>query len=113
MAHTCLKAAQELEADGIHAEVLDLRTLAPLDIEAILGTAEKTGRVLIAHEAPNTGSWAAEISALIHERALLKLQAPVRRVGSWDIRMPLFRLEKYYIPDSDRIIAAAKQTLSF
>ena len=113
MTHTCLKAADSLNDEGISAEVLDLRTLTPLDLDAILGTAEKTGRVVIAHEAPNTGSWAAEISSLICERAMLKLQAPVKRVGSWDIRMPLFRLEKYYIPDADRVIAAAKETLSF
>ncbi len=113
MLPTCLQAAKSLEQEGISAEVLDLRTLAPLDIEAVLATAEKTGRVVIAHEAPNTGSWAAEISALVSERALLKLQAPVRRVGGWDIRMPLFRLERYYVPDAQRVIRAAKQTLSF
>ena len=113
MVHTCLKAADLLQEEGISAEILDLRTLAPLDLEAILAAAEKTGRVVIAHEAPNTGSWAAEISSLIHERAMLKLQAPVKRVGSWDIRMPLFRLEKYYIPDARRVVLAAKQTLSY
>ena len=114
MVHTCLKAAARLkEEDGVSAEILDLRTLAPLDLEAILATAEKTGRVVVAHEAPNSGSWAAEISSLIHERAMLKLQAPVKRVGSWDIRMPLFRLEKYYIPDQDRVVKAVKETLAY
>ncbi len=113
MVHTCLKAAERLEAEGISAEILDLRTLSPLDIEAVLATAEKTGRVVIAHEAPNTGSWAAEISSLIHERSILKLHAPVARVGGWDIRMPLFRLEKYYVPDADRVVMAAKKTLSY
>ena len=114
MVHTALKASAQLEKeDRISAEVLDLRTLTPLDIEAVLATAIKTGRVVIAHEAPNTGSWAAEISSLIHERAMLKLQAPVMRVGAWDIRMPLFRLEKYYIPDTDSIVPAVKKSLSF
>lgn len=113
MTHTCLKAAEQLALEGLEAEVLDLRTLTPLDIEAVTAAAEKTGRVLIAHEAPNTGSWAAEISALIHERCLLKLQAPVKRVGSWDIRMPLFRLEKFYIPDADRVLMAARELLSY
>lgn len=113
MVHTCQRAAAQLESAGISAEILDLRTLSPLDLPAILGTAEKTGRVVIAHEAPNSGSWAAEISSLIHERSLLKLQAPVKRVGSWDIRMPLFRLEKYYIPDADRVVKAVKETLSY
>ncbi|HVE13980.1 MAG TPA: alpha-ketoacid dehydrogenase subunit beta [Elusimicrobiota bacterium] len=113
MVHTCLAAAEKLDADGISAEVLDLRTLSPLDLPAILASVEKTGRALIAHEAPNTGSWAAEISSLIHERAMLKLQAPVQRVGSWDIRQPLFKLERYYIPDADRVVNAAKKVLSF
>ncbi len=113
MVHTCLKAADALKEEGVDAEVLDLRALAPLDLPAILESAAKTGRVLIAHEAPNTGSWAAEISSLIHERALLKLQAPVRRVGGWDIRMPLFKLERYYVPDADRVVKAAKETLEY
>lgn len=114
MVHTALKAAARMEAeDGISVEVLDLRTLTPLDIDAVIGTAEKTGRVVVAHEAPNTGSWAAEISALIHERAMLKLQAPVQRVGAWDIRMPLFRLEKYFVPDTDWIVRAVKKTMAF
>ena len=113
MVHTCLEAAQRLEDEGRSVEVLDLRTLAPLDVEALLASVGKTGRCVIAHEAPNTGSWAAEIAALIGERALLKLQAPVKRVGGWDIRMPLFRLEKYYIPDAGRVLDAARETLAF
>ena len=113
MVRTCLEAAETLAAEGKSAEVLDLRTLAPLDLDAILASAEKTGRVVIAHEAPNTGSWAAEIAALIGERGLLKLQAPIKRVGGWDIRMPLFRLEKYYIPDADRVLMAAREVLAF
>ncbi|MBI3552828.1 MAG: alpha-ketoacid dehydrogenase subunit beta [Elusimicrobia bacterium] len=110
MVQTCLAAA---EKSGRSIEVLDLRTLTPLDLDALLASVEKTGRAVIAHEAPNTGSWAAEIAALISERALLKLQAPVKRVGGWDIRMPLFRLEKYYIPDADRVGMAIAQTLAF
>ena len=113
MVATCLKAARALSAEGVSVEVLDLRTLSPLDLEGILQSVSKTGRVLIAHEAPNAGSWAAEISALISERALVKLKAPVRRIGGWDIRMPLFRLERFYIPDADRVVVAAKEVLSF
>ncbi|HVA67263.1 MAG TPA: alpha-ketoacid dehydrogenase subunit beta [Elusimicrobiota bacterium] len=113
MAHTCLKAADMLDKEGVSAEVLDLRTLTPLDLDAILASVQKTGRALIAHEAPNMGSWAAEVSALISERALLSLKAPVRRVGSWDIRMPLFRLEKHYIPDAERVLRAAREILAF
>ncbi len=110
MVQTCLAAAEKV---GRSIEVIDLRTLTPLDLDAILASVEKTGRAVIAHEAPNTGSWAAEIAALISERALLKLLAPVKRVGGWDIRMPLFRLEKYYIPDADRVAMAIAETLAF
>lgn len=114
MTVTCEKAAERLEQDdGASVEILDLRTLAPLDLDAVLASVGKTGRCVIAHEAPNTGSWAAELSALIAERGLLRLLAPVARVGGWDIRMPLFRLEQYYIPDADRVVMAARKTLSF
>lgn len=114
MVESCRKAAERLEKeDGASVELLDLRTLSPLDLEAILASVSKTGRCVIAHEAPNTGSLAAEISALIAERGLLRLLAPVQRVGGWDIRMPLFRLEQYYIPDPDRVVLAARKALSF
>jgi pyruvate dehydrogenase E1 component beta subunit len=113
MVHTSLEAAELLSAEGRSAEVLDLRTLAPLDLDLVLESVGRTGRVVIAHEAPNSGSWAAELSALVGERALLKLQAPVRRVGGWDVRMPLFRLEKYYIPDAARVAEAAREVLAF
>jgi pyruvate dehydrogenase E1 component beta subunit len=114
MTVTCQKAAERLaKEDGASVEILDLRTLSPLDLDAILASVGKTGRCVIAHEAPNSGSWAAELSALIAERGLLRLLAPVARVGGWDIRMPLFRLEQYYIPDADRVVMAARKTLSF
>jgi len=114
MTVTCQKAAETLAAeDKASVEIVDLRTLAPLDLDAILASVGKTGRCVIAHEAPNTGSWAAELSALIAERGLLRLLAPVQRVGGWDIRMPLFRLEQYYIPDADRVVMAARKALNF
>jgi pyruvate/2-oxoglutarate/acetoin dehydrogenase E1 component len=114
MTETCAKVAERLEReDGASVEILDLRTLSPLDLNAVLASVGKTGRCVIAHEAPNAGSWAAELSALIAERGLLKLLAPVARVGGWDIRMPLFRLEQYYIPDADRVVMAARKTLNF
>ncbi|TBR24049.1 alpha-ketoacid dehydrogenase subunit beta [bacterium] len=112
MVHTCLKAAEELEKEGVSCEVVDLRTLTPLDWAGIAASVEKTGRALVAHEAPNTGSWAAEVGALIHERLFHKLRAPVQRVGAWDIRQPLFQLEKYYIPDAHRVVRGVKKLLS-
>ncbi len=114
MTVTCQNAAAKLAAeDGASIEIIDLRTLSPLDLDTILSSVGKTGRCVIAHEAPNTGSWAAELSALIAERGLLRLLAPVQRVGGWDIRMPLFRLEQYYIPDADRVVIAARRALNF
>lgn len=114
MTVTCQTAAAKLAAeDGASIEIIDLRTLSPLDLDTILSSVGKTGRCVIAHEAPNTGSWAAELSATIAERGLLKLLAPVQRVGGWDIRMPLFRLEQYYIPDADRVVIAARRALNF
>lgn len=113
MVHTCLEAAKKLQEEGTEVEVLDLRTLAPLDMDAILASVTKTGRAVVAQESPKTCSLASEISALIHERALLKLQAPVKRVSGYDTRMPLFRLEKYYIPDADRVVRGIKETLQF
>lgn len=112
MVHTCLKAAEELEKEGVSCEVLDLRTLTPLDWPGLAASVEKTGRVLVAHEAPNTGSWAGEIAALVHERLFHKLRAPVQRVGAWDIRQPLFQLEKYFIPDAHRVVRGVKKVLS-
>lgn len=111
--HTCLQAAERLKEEGFEAEVLDLRTLAPLDLEAILASVGKTGRAVVVQEAPSTCSLASEISATIHERLLLKLQAPVARVSGWDARIPLFRLEKYYFPDTERILKAVRRTLQF
>jgi len=112
MVHTCLKAAEELEKEGVSCEVVDLRTLTPLDWEGIAASVEKTGRALVAHEAPNTGSWAAEVATLLHERLFQKLRAPVQRVGAWDIRQPLFQLEKYYIPDAHRVVRGVKKVLN-
>jgi pyruvate dehydrogenase E1 component beta subunit len=114
MTVTCQMAAERLASeDKASVEIVDLRTLSPLDLETILSSVGKTGRCVIAHEAPNAGSWAAELSALIAERGLLRLLAPVQRVGGWDVRMPLFRLEQYYIPDADRVVMAARKALSF
>lgn len=112
MVYTSIKAAEELQKNNISAEIIDLRTLTPIDIDTILASVKKTGHALVTHEAPNTGSWAAEVSTLIHERAFHDLKAPVERVGSWDIRQPLFKLERYYIPDAHRVVRGVQKTLS-
>jgi 2-oxoisovalerate dehydrogenase E1 component subunit beta len=113
MAVEALAAADELAAEGIDAEVLDLATLKPLDDEAILASVARTGRCVVAHEAPVTAGLGAEIAALLAERGLLDLLAPVGRVAGWDTVMPLPRLEADYLPDRRRIVAAARRAVAY
>jgi len=101
-------AAEELAAEGIDAEVIDLATLKPYDEEAVLSSVAKTGRCVIVHEAARTGGFGAEIAALIAERGLLSLLAPVMRVTGYDTVVPLPRLEQDYMPSVGRIVAAAR-----
>ncbi len=105
------QAADALADRGVSAEVVDLRSLVPLDVETLLGSVEKTGRVVVVHEAPRTLGFGAEVAALVAERALYSLQAPVRRVTGWDTVFPLKKAEKYYLPSVDRIVAAVDETL--
>ncbi|MGH8870563.1 MAG: alpha-ketoacid dehydrogenase subunit beta [Acidimicrobiia bacterium] len=104
-------AASRLEESGVSVEVLDLRTLSPIDHVAILASASKTGRVVVVHEAPRTAGLGAEVAAIIQEGALYSLLAPVRRVTGWDTVFPLKRSEGHYLPSVDRILAAAQQTM--
>lgn len=104
-------AATVLENDGVSVEVIDVRTLAPLDREGIVTSVEKTGRAVIVHEAPLTGGFGGEIAASIQEEALYSLKAPVRRVTGWDTVFPLKRSEGHYLPTVDRIVQAAYETL--
>jgi len=104
-------AALQLEESGVSVEVLDLRTLSPLDQDGILDSATKTGRVVVVHEAPRTAGMGAEVVAVIQERALYSLHAPVRRVTGWDTVFPLKRSEGHYLPSVDRIVRAAEETL--
>jgi pyruvate dehydrogenase E1 component beta subunit len=103
------KAADMLEEDGMNAEVIDLRSLVPLDTEAVMESVRKTGRAVIVHEAPRTAGLAGELIALIQERALYSLQAPVARVTGWDTVFPLKRSEHHYLPSPERIVATAKR----
>ena len=95
------------------AEVIDLRTLKPLDKDMILDSLEKTGRVVIVHEAPRTLGYGAELSAIITERCILRLKAPVLRVAGYDVTPPLARLENYYLPDPLRVIMAIHKVMTF
>jgi pyruvate dehydrogenase E1 component beta subunit len=107
-----LKAAEQMAAEGISCEVIDVATLAPIDFETILDSVVKTGRLLIVHEAPRTGGLGGEIAATVAEQALYDLQAPIRRVTGYDTIMPLYRLEYDYIPGIARIVDGIRATLA-
>ena len=113
MLHPALKAADRMAEKGVEAEVIDLRTLSPLDSATILRSVEKTGRAVIVHEAPRTCGLGAEIAARLCEEALLSLEAPIARVTGFDTPIPLPKTEKYYLPDVDQIVEAAEQVVGF
>ena len=113
MVRETLTAADELAGDGIRAEVIDLATLKPYDEDTVLASVQKTGRCVIVHEAARTGGFGAEIAALIAERGLTSLFAPVVRVTGYDTVIPLPRLEQYYMPSVNRIAAAARKVCQF
>ncbi|MEE9250575.1 MAG: alpha-ketoacid dehydrogenase subunit beta [Alphaproteobacteria bacterium] len=108
-----LTAAEALAEEGISAEVIDVATLKPLDTATILASVEKTGRLVIVHEAALTAGFGAEISAQVAEHGLLSLQAPVARVAGYDTVVPLPRLEDFYMPDEARILEAARRAVAF
>jgi len=109
-----LEAADELEIEhGIDAEIIDLLSLVPMDTDTIVASVKKTGRCVIVHEAPRTCGPAAEIMARIVENALMYLEAPIQRVTGYDLVMPFFNLERYYLPDSAKIVSAARGVASF
>ncbi len=111
MTHETMMAADQLAAEGISAEVIDVATVKPLDMDTILKSVAKTGRCVIVHEAARTVGMGAEIAAQLAEHGLLTLLAPVQRVAGYDTVMPLYRLENEYMPDTARIVAAAKNTM--
>jgi len=111
MLHTTMKAVDKLE--NIDPEVIDLRTLAPLDDDTIIKSVKKTGRVLIVQEAPKTCGPAAEIIARINEKALLSLEAPVKRVSGYDIIFPLYKNENNYLPSITKITHAIHEVIKF
>lgn len=109
MLGVALGAAGKLAAEGIEAEVVDLRTLSPLDTETILASVRKTGRLVVLHEASRTGGFAGEVAAVVMEQAFESLKAPLRRVTGPDIPVPASPpLERFYIPDEGQLIAAVK-----
>ena len=114
MLHYSLQAAERLAAESISAEVIDVRSLSPLDMETIGASVRKTGRVVIVEEGPKTGSVSAEIAASVMEEYGEYLRCPIRRVASADVPVPFAPvLENAYRPDVPRIVAAAHQAVKF
>ena len=104
MLHVALEAAEAAAGDGIDVEVLDLRTLLPLDEEAVLASAAKTGKVIVLHEATRTGGPGGEIAALISERAFEYLDAPIVRMAPPDTPVPYSPpLEDYFLPNAEKV----------
>ncbi|AUV83715.1 alpha-ketoacid dehydrogenase subunit beta [Salinigranum rubrum] len=108
-----LEAAENLTEEGIDCEVVDLRTVSPLDRDAIVDSFKKTGRACVVHEAPRSGGMAGEITATIQERALYYQEAPVVRVTGYDVPYPLYALEDYYLPSVARIEDGIREAAEF
>jgi 2-oxoisovalerate dehydrogenase E1 component beta subunit len=114
MAHTALDAAQQLAADGVHAEVIDLRSLAPLDRDAILASVSKTNRALLLYEARRTGGIGGELAAIIAEDAFEYLDAPIMRVASRDAPVPYAPpLEAAFLPNAAKVVEAARTLVKY
>ncbi|CDK39562.1 Acetoin dehydrogenase E1 component beta-subunit [Halorubrum sp. DM2] len=113
MTRPTLEAAETLGEEGIECEVVDLRTISPLDREAIVEAFEKTGRAVVVHEAPKTGGLGGEITAILQEEALLHQEAPIGRVAGFDVPYPLYALEDYYLPSAARIEEGILEAVEF
>ncbi|MEU7690978.1 alpha-ketoacid dehydrogenase subunit beta [Microbispora hainanensis] len=113
MVKTCLEAAAAAEEDGRSIEVIDLRSLNPLDVDVLTESVTRTGRCVVAHEAPVFTGYGAELAARITERCFYSLEAPVLRVGGFSTPYPPSRLEDHYLPDLDRVLDAVDRTFAY
>jgi 2-oxoisovalerate dehydrogenase E1 component beta subunit len=113
MVRTCAEAAVAAQQDGRSVEVIDLRTLSPLDTDTIFESVRKTGRCVVVHEAPVTGGLGAEIAARITQDCFYHLEAPVLRVGAYTTPYPPSRLEEHYLPDLDRVLDGVDRTFGY
>ncbi|MCW2786611.1 MAG: alpha-ketoacid dehydrogenase subunit beta [Marmoricola sp.] len=113
MVKTCLKAAEAAAAEGRSIEVIDLRSLSPLDLGPVEESVRRTGRIVVAHEAHTNLGMGAEVAARISERCFYSLEAPVLRAGSYDTPYPPSRIEEDYLPDLDRVLDAVDRTFEF
>jgi 2-oxoisovalerate dehydrogenase E1 component beta subunit len=113
MVRTCLDAAAAAEADGHDLEVVDLRTLSPLDLEPVFEAVRRTGRLVVVSEAPSEASVAAEVAARVQQECFHSLEAPVLRVTGFDTPYPPSRCEDDYLPDVDRVLDAVDRALAW
>jgi pyruvate dehydrogenase E1 component beta subunit len=113
MSRPTMEAAETLADDGIDCEVIDLRTVSPIDRGTLVESFEKTGRAAIVHEAPKKGGLGGEITALLQEEALLYQEAPVKRITGFDVPFPLYALEDYYLPSATRVEEGIRETVEF
>lgn len=113
MIATLLQAAEIAAEEGTSLEVVDLRSLSPIDYGPIIESAQKTGRVVVAHEAPGNVSIGSELAATITERAFYSLQAPVLRVTGYDVPYPPAKIETVFLPDADRVLDAVDRVLAY
>ncbi len=113
MYHVSLLAAKKIEESGIDCEVIDLRTINPMDMDTIINSVKKTGRAVIVHEGPRNAGMGAEISAQITEKAMLSLHAPPVRVTGYDIPYPFYKTEKFYLPDIEKVIIGINKVMDF
>ena len=113
MTRPTMEAAETLAEEGIECEVIDLRTISPIDKETIVESFEKTGRAAVVHEAPKKGGIGGEITAMLQEEALLYQEAPVKRITGFDVPFPLYALEDYYLPSPTRVEEGIRETVEF
>lgn len=113
MVTTLLQAAEIAETEGVSVEVVDLRSISPIDYGPIMRSVRKTGRLVVAQEAPGNVSVGSEIAATVGEQCFFSLQAPVLRVSGYDVPFPPAGLERVYLPDADRILEAVDRAMSY
>jgi 2-oxoisovalerate dehydrogenase E1 component beta subunit len=113
MVRTCVEAAAAAREEGKSLEVIDLRSLSPLDVSTIVSSVEKTSRCVVVHEAPVTAGLGAEIAARIMQECFYSLEAPVLRVGGYSTPYPPSRMEEHYLPDLDRVLDAVDRSLAY
>ena len=113
MVKTCLQAAQAAAEEGKEIEVIDLRSLSPLDLDTLCASVEKTGRLVVVHEASTNGGLGAEIAASVTQRCFYSLEAPVLRVGGYNLPYPPSRLEEEFLPDLDRVLDGVDRALAY